>query len=386
MLFGKPIDHVEHADLQRLINDGVLEKKGLDYKKQLPGGTDADKKELLYDLTSFGNAGGGYVIFGMREEDGIPVEIEGIDKDLIDSEKLRIESLLRDGVEPRIPGIQIHDVSISETKAALIVHIPRSWSAPHMVKFKGASKFYSRNSAGKYALDVAEIRNAFLLSETLAVKMKSFRTERMGKVIANELPVKIPDGPTAIMHVIPFSAFNPGEKHQLYKPENIAECAPFIVGSFNWRINFDGFLVHTPVNAEGDVVTYSQLFTSGIFEVVDARILRDSVIPCNRFEKAVIDSLERYFQVYRNMEITPPVLIMLSLHNVKGHKMPMSAYDFENGDPIDRNTLIIPEVLVDDFNIAPDILMKPIFDAIWNAAGVEASKCYDKNGRWVGMK
>lgn len=69
MLFGKPIDHVELADLQRLIDSEVLEKKGLDYKRQFASGSDGDKKELLYDLTSFANASGGYVIFGMHEED-----------------------------------------------------------------------------------------------------------------------------------------------------------------------------------------------------------------------------------------------------------------------------------------------------------------------------
>lgn len=147
----------------------------------------------------------------------VPVEIGGVECNTIDGEKLRIESLLRDGVEPRITGIQIHDVTLSDTRSALIVRIPRSWAAPHMVKFRGASKFYSRNA------DVTEIRNAFLLSETLADKMKDFRTKRLGKAIANELPMKMPDGPKAIMHLIPFSAFNPSEKHQL------ANCAVLLL-------------------------------------------------------------------------------------------------------------------------------------------------------------
>jgi predicted HTH transcriptional regulator len=108
MLFGKPIDHIELADLRRLIDNGVLEMKGLDYKRQFTGNTDAEKKELLYDLTSFANAGGGYIIYGIREQDGIPVEIEGVDIALIDGEKLKIENMLRDGVEPRIPGFAIH--------------------------------------------------------------------------------------------------------------------------------------------------------------------------------------------------------------------------------------------------------------------------------------
>lgn len=385
MLFGKPIDRIDVTDLQKLIDDGVLEKKGLDYKRQFTGNSDGDKKELLYDLTSFANAGGGYLIFGMRETDGIPVEIAGIDNVAVDGEKLRIESILREGVEPRIPGITIHPVSVSEGKSVLIVHAPRSWAAPHMVKFKGSSKFYSRNSAGKYQLDVNEIRASFLLSATLADKMKNFRLERLGKVVANELPFEMPDNPKVVMHIVPFSAFNTLESHELYVPENILESAPFCYGNLTHRINFDGYMVHTPQGNDGKVITYSQLFSNGNMEIVDARMLSDNVIPCNKFEGELIKSVQRYFRLYIKMEVAPPILIMLSLLNVKGRNMPNSFYS-EDGEPIDRDNLIIPEIFVEDFNIEADILMKPAFDAIWNAAGVKESKGYNESGRWVGMR
>jgi hypothetical protein len=43
----------------------------------------------------------------------------------------------------------------------------------------------------------------------------------------------------------------------------------------------------------------------------------------------------------------------------------------------------MPEaVLFDDSNLEIDILLKPIFDSIWNACGYEASINYDKNGRF----
>lgn len=195
MFFGKPIDCIEQSDLQRLIDDGVLEKKGLDYKRQFTGNSDGDKKELLYDITSFANAGGGFLIFGMQEENGIPVSIEGVAPEAVDREKLRMEQLLQTGVEPRVPGITMHNVALDDGKAVLIVHVPNSWASPHMVKIGGASKFYSRNSAGKYQLDVSELRAAFLLSETIAEKISNFRTERLGKIIARELPIEMPDNP-----------------------------------------------------------------------------------------------------------------------------------------------------------------------------------------------
>lgn len=40
----------------------------LDYKRDLPGDKDAEKKEFLADVTSFANAGGGDIVFGIVED------------------------------------------------------------------------------------------------------------------------------------------------------------------------------------------------------------------------------------------------------------------------------------------------------------------------------
>jgi len=48
----------------------------------------------------------------------------------------------------------------------ILVRIPQSFASPHMVKFQNTSRFFCRNSAGKYQLDVQEIRNAFLATDS----------------------------------------------------------------------------------------------------------------------------------------------------------------------------------------------------------------------------
>ena len=172
MIFNKPIEQIELVDLQRLVDDGVPEGRQLDYKQEFPQRNGDDNKELLYDLTSFTNASGGYLIYGIAETDGIPSGICGVDTSLIDAEKLRIENLLRDGVEPRIPIIQMHQVKMENGISVLVIHIGRSWTAPHMVKYRGTSKFYSRNSAGKYPLDVGD-QDSVSLSETISDKSRT---------------------------------------------------------------------------------------------------------------------------------------------------------------------------------------------------------------------
>ena len=161
------------------------------------------------DVSSFANAAGGDLIFGLRQEDGIPREICGIEVQNIDDEKLRIENMLRDGIEPRIPGISIREITESD-KEILIVRIPKSWALPHVVKYKGHWRFYSRNSAGAYPLDVPELRAAFLVSDSIGERIQKFRSVRLGKMIADEMPMSMPNSPKVVLHLVPFNAAAPG--------------------------------------------------------------------------------------------------------------------------------------------------------------------------------
>ncbi|HXQ01532.1 MAG TPA: hypothetical protein VN801_01085 [Candidatus Udaeobacter sp.] len=40
--FSKPLDEIVEADLQRFIDDHVEENRQLEYKRELPGTSDAD--------------------------------------------------------------------------------------------------------------------------------------------------------------------------------------------------------------------------------------------------------------------------------------------------------------------------------------------------------
>ena len=101
-----------------MVADKVAESRTLDYKEKLPGQSDGDKKEFLADITSFANASGGDIIFGVAEErdaqnrpTGIPKEITGLGMINVDAEKLRLEAIIREGIEPRLPGVQIHAIN-----------------------------------------------------------------------------------------------------------------------------------------------------------------------------------------------------------------------------------------------------------------------------------
>jgi len=209
MPLEKPLESIIEADLQALVSDGVAEGKVIEYKESLPDDTYDSKKEFLADVSSFANAAGGNLIFGISEDNGIPIDVCGLPGINPDAEILRLENLIRDSIEPRIPGMTMRAVLLSTSEVVIVVRVPHSWAQPHAVNYRRHWRFYSRNSAGKYPLDVSEVRAAFALSETLAERVRLFRTERLGKITAGETPVAVGENAKMVLHIIPFGAFDP---------------------------------------------------------------------------------------------------------------------------------------------------------------------------------
>jgi len=210
-MIQKAIEAISKAEIDQLIKNGESENKTLDYKQELPGATDEQKREFLADVSSFANASGGDIIFGIKEakdEHGkntgqpeIVVPMSGINAD---EAKLRLEEIIRSGISPRI-RVQIRQIDGygDGNNFVLIVRVPKSVASPHVVSYKGSFKFFSRNSAGKYPLDVHELRSAFLATESQAERIKRFREDRLGKIVADEIPVRLSSQQRLVLHLVP---------------------------------------------------------------------------------------------------------------------------------------------------------------------------------------
>jgi len=399
-LDSKPLDLLDETDIRALLDDEVQESKVIDYKRRLPGPSDLEKREFLRDVTSFANASGGHLVFGIAEENGVPVQIPGLSGIDPDQEILRLESMVQTGIAPRIPGISMRAVPLtggSGVRFAIVVRIPRSWARPHMIT-KGSSRFYSRNSAGKYPLDVFEIRTAFSLTGTAAERMRSFRAESLARIVAGETPSSLSDGPKIVFSVVPFGAFEPASRFdvsslvQRYRKGKGALPLP-LTGLFSgWRYNFDGLLTYDERGS------YTQVYVSGIVEAVDSFVLGGAVaegegkgelaIPSVRYEEALLEALPRYTCFQEQLGVEPPIFVMLSLLGVKGRSMrvdgPVPPGAGEVG--IDRDSLLVPEIMVESFEYDPQEVLRPAFDAVWRAAGWERSMNFDREGRWIGRR
>ncbi len=164
-VINKQLEDIIEADLQYLIDEERIEKKVLEYKSETPRNSDSEKKEFLADVSSFANTIGGDIIYGVIENrnTGKPEKLEGIEIENVDHEILRLDHIMRDGIEPNIPSsaLNIKEIQLKNSKYILIIRIIRSWLNPHRVSFKAWDRFYTRSTNGKYRYDVQELRAAF---------------------------------------------------------------------------------------------------------------------------------------------------------------------------------------------------------------------------------
>jgi len=394
-MIPRDFDAITKADIEALVANAVAEGRALEYKQQLPGNGDEDKKEFLADVSSFANAGGGDLVFGVVEKrDGdnkptnLPEKAEGLAGINAGAEINRLVAIIQSGIEPRIPGCRIRSIDGFASGPVLVIRIPKSWAGPHMVTFKNLSRFFSRTSAGKQQLDVGEIRSAFTASGDLRAKITAFRTERLGKIIANEAAIDLPSTPKIVLHLVPLSILNPDNQIGFALLENDPNLgAPIQNNSYNNRHNLDGFLSFNS-NGKAGNVGYCQVFRSGAIEAVDADLLQQSnyssLIASTHVEQKILQTTARYFKTAKQLGVPLPLIITLTLTGVKGYGI-ASGSVYQNFRPthtIDRDTLLLPDVLLEDYTTSADVVLKPIFDALWQAGGMNGCQHYDEKGRW----
>lgn len=374
-LASKPLELINEQDLNDLIANKVRELKTIEYKLILPGSSNDHKKEFLADVSSFANASGGDIVYGMREEDATAVELVGLDLPSIDKEILRLEGIIREGLDPRLPNVTIKPLTLLSGRVSFLIRVPRSWLLPHRVKYGGTSRFYSRTSAGKCELDVSELRPLFALSTTATERIRDFRTERLSKIMAQEIPVRLNDNPRIVLHIVPMMAFDPSTRvdiSSLKLETDRFEPMGFMGGPRSGpQYNFDGLLTYA---RDGDLVySYLQLFRNGSFEAVDATTIRKSetegLIPAG-YERRVLRTINNVVSIQKQLGVEPPLFVMLSLLGVKGYRMAFDGVSsWTEGHPIDEKDLIVPETMFEDFSGNLEEKMAETFQIVWNAAG-----------------
>ena len=370
--------------LRSLIADRVGEGKTLEYKREMPGGPDGGRVRFLKAVSAFANTAGGDLLLGVEAVDGVATALPGFDLDNPDGETLRLENMIREGLEPRLPRVDTSAVEVAEHRYVLVVRVARSWIAPHRVRKN--REFYARNSAGTYPLDVGELRTAFTMSETVAERIRDFRTDRMARIHGRETPVALNAGGCMIVHVLPLSAFTGAAEIDIAAYEADANrLSPMGASGWDWRINLDGLVTYRAMPGSASRA-YAQTFRNGAAEW--ALVLRGHeermMLPSAAFEQDVMRCLTDYLGFAAAFDIEPPYYVFLSFAGVRGCQLvgPRETHWLEERLTLREDILVVPEVVIEDRDVQPARVLRPAFDRVWNAFGFARSLNYDDAGEW----
>ena len=371
-----PIEAVDKDALQALIDNQVPEGKTIEYKREIPSTAESKMIPLLATVSSFANTAGGDLLIGIEADKGVPTKLLGVKTSDTDAEKLRLEQVLRSGIEPRLPLVDIRPIAIGLDKYVWAIRVHNSWTSPHRVIRN--SKFYARNSAGRYELDVGELRTAFNLSETVAARIRDFRTDRIARIHSRQTPFPIESGGCMVVHVLPLNSFLANTAIDVAKLDgHTDQLRPIGASGWDRRINLDGIVNF----ASSSSSAYIQVFRSGAIESVSA-LPRDNdrmIIRSVAYEMDLIKSLKEYMAFAEIFEIDPPYYVFLSFLSVSGCR-----FGVQGSPTLQEDMLILPEVVVQNRDEKPPEILHPIFDMVWNSFGFPRSKNYNDSGDWIG--
>ncbi|MCO5164848.1 MAG: ATP-binding protein [Planctomycetes bacterium] len=389
MLEKYRLDEITKETLELLVSESAAESRTLDFKSELPGSKDTDRRAFAADAAAFANSGGGSVVYGVTERGGMATEVCGLLVEDVDKEILRLQEILRRGVDPRINGVEFVPVRGFRLGPAIVMRVPRSWNAPHMVTAGGAeSRFYVRSGAQNAPLDVHQIRAAFLGSHEASDRVRRFRDERLGRIVGDETPVRLVSQKRVALHLVPLASLDPGSLVDLTGEASsvTAKLRPIGASGWNDRYNLDGFVTFDEIDrAEGRSIGYVQLFRRGMIEAVDSFVSSDFlrgravadeeevVVPGGAFPRDIVEAVWIYMEALKKLAVAPPIVALLSLMGVRGMHVYMSPrYMIRRVARFDRETMLLPDVLFEEYPQTPEqILAKltPAFDALWQASG-----------------
>lgn len=161
--------------------------------------------------------------------------------------------------------------------------------------------------------------------------------------------------------------------------------------SLSTTFNLDGLIRHWAVDASSKV-GYVQAFRSGPVEVVDTALLdRGSetgpILAPSVLERSILEAATGFFQFFDLLDAGYPVAVMLSILGVKDFvfwRSPHDAAMYREKRKIRNSDLVLPSVVTESRPDNPAAVLRPVFDALWNAGGFPGSPNYDEDGNWVG--
>lgn len=158
LLLGEDLERIGPTHIDLLVQGATREDVDLDFKEELYGRGDSDKRSLAGDAAALANTVGGALILGVAETDGAASGAPGVP--LSEDEELRIRLIVASNVAPPC-RFHLHRIERSQGHGFYVLEVPRSPEAPHAVRKDESLRYPRRDGTTTRWMSEAEVADAY---------------------------------------------------------------------------------------------------------------------------------------------------------------------------------------------------------------------------------
>jgi hypothetical protein len=384
--FGKPPDEVTETDLDALRVHGVPEGSRLEFKRDMYGRGDEDRRELLRDITAMANSRGGQILIGVDEDgDGTATTVVGVPPGDQDT---WIRSLCLSSIDPRVIGLTVTPCPLANGNQVIIVDVPESYSTPHMMTFKGTNQFWIRHGREKQPMSVDEIRASVLGVLEARARMDRFMEHRRTEILDT-----IGSGCFMVGAALP--AFFKDEElinildtalRTLMRDAPREPRTEYTVAAGYPQPTLEGLRAEaTRDRGEGEQLDkWLTVFRNGYVEFgqrLSVELHMGLVFRAREAPAYLISYSALLREIYARYMPTPSLVVYFTLFNCHGLRLLLHQYLLGEEAPWPKSHLELGAFAVGDIAAEAPLLPKRLCDRLWNAFRLDEANEFDAEGQ-----
>ncbi|HEY8810671.1 MAG TPA: ATP-binding protein [Solirubrobacterales bacterium] len=397
-------------EVRALISGQVPEGQRLDYKRELHLDNKAQKAEVAKDISGMANAQGGWIVFGVSEDESpepLPSEITPVPADGIQT---RLENILDSALEP-VPKYRIATIAAGDG-VVLAVKVSKARGRPVMVQGYGQHRYFVRSGTRTRPMDAGEVGRAHSLAELQASRVldrlhdlplisnvaQHMLVPTMDDMVAMPVVcvlVAAIDGPPEVIArtMITQHAFAESGEGYLGKGQ--------VRGGAPWTINKFGLVEgqrEAPPQPQGRLVAgYREVaedddrlkthrvavYRAGVVEWAH-RYSGGQVLPSRSLAHDVHDALLYAARVLDEASYVGQVASWVQIEHAEQAELGVAAgLDIAPQRPGVDEIGTSEELENDELLHDPTPVVRRAMDAIWQGFGLERCHLFDADGKWI---
>lgn len=383
-MFGKKLSEIDKAEIEELVSAEEAESVRLDFKKKLVGinkGERDARVDFLNDVVAFSNSQGGFIIYGVAEAECRACSCDGYEEKR-NEEALQntLDQIVRREIDPPIRGVRVRKIEGFKNGAVVVLAIRKSPDLPHMVKNQNGTnaQFYVRSGPQNQQVGVHELRSLFISGHDHSERVARFRNQRIGQLVSGLQLPRMKSSQLLVVQLLPTAAMS--DATSLHVGDLAGRALEIMYTQDGWgdgahRFNADGFMTYAYLK-DNEVSYRCQVLRNGAIEFVrsiDWNEGKDLMFS----DEVVVDPVLHYYEKLQRLGVAPPFVVMATFLGFRG-----LSFNHPKSKQIELDELFLPEVVIDAGNSDAQIEenLRPALDYLWQASGVSASPCFDKDG------